>query len=215
MQSGPLTNPAPVFHLNTESLVKSLPIVGVPSVAARELGRRVPITPKHKSRVDGAHYNEAGEFVGGGFTAGGLRMHIQLIWRKDGTVGAVYGYVASEDDPMYPLFAIGYWAKPEYALPVWQRVFRHYINSVIFHLQKPEAIDGDAAVTMPELKECSLIATLNPMNVDGDAAVRCNLQAVKTLAESIVTVAHNYKLCGTPHWNKDDGIRKSSGGNQT
>lgn len=203
MQFGAITKPAPVFHLNTGRSKKEFPMLGIRSIPVRGLGQRVPITRRHKSKIDGAIYDAQDEFVGGTFIEGGLRMMLHLTWKKDVGIGSVYGLVADANKPMVPRFAVGYWAEPLFSKNVWTYVFRHYLNAVVKHADAPMRIGGDAAVLQPAHEEGAVIATLNPLNpmttaVDGP----CNLQHVKHLAEAIAVVAFNYRECGTPNWSK-------------
>jgi len=195
--------PAPIFHLNTANTSGGIPALYVRSAPVRELGQRVPITRRHKSKIDGAVYDDHGEFVGGTFIAGGLRMMLHLSWTKDKDLGSVYGLVADANDPMVYRFAIGYWAELTFSLSVWHYVFRHYMNAIIKHANAPMRIGGDAAVSQPEHKEGTVIATLNPQLMTTKADGPCSMQLVKYVAESVFLVGHNYRMCGTPDWSKE------------
>ena len=207
MQSGVLTCPAPVFHLNTGRTKKEFPTIGVRSIPVRELGQRVPIMRRHKSKIDGAVYDDYGEFMGGTFIAGGLCMKLHLTWKKDQDIGSVFGLVADANDPMVYRFAIGYWADSSFSQSVWIYVFRHYLNGVIAYAQSPMRIGGDAAVVKPELEEGAVIATLNPQPMTTAVEGPCSLQLVKHLAEAVNVVAYNYRVCGTPHWSKKSAFK--------
>jgi hypothetical protein len=202
MQYGAATKPAPVFHLNTGHTTREIISLFVRSAPVLELGRRVPIVRKHKSKIEGVIYDDEDAFVGGTFIAGGLRLMLHLTWAKDMRIGSVYGLVADANNPMVPRFAIGYWSELSFSQSVWTYVFRHYLNAVVSHAQNPMRIGGDAAVLQPELKEGAVIATLNPQPMANAVAGPCNLRDAKNLAESIAAVAYNYRECGTPHWTK-------------